>query len=121
MPRHRRLAARYLLPIAALCLAVVAPAAASPGAAQRALAAEAYYSSYAPDSASPDAALATERYYASYGTPLPLHSRVAPATATASRPSWMAAIVAGILAMLAAAGLGVLAGRATRRPRHARG
>jgi hypothetical protein len=61
---------------------------------------------------------ATERY----GTPLPLGSPVTQATAAAGHgPGWTAAILlAGSLAMLAATGLGVLAGRASMRPRHVR-
>ncbi len=114
-----RRTARFVLPIAVL-LTFATPAAARPDATRSALATERYYSSYAPSGASRDAALATERYYSSYGTPETLASRVAPAPAAAdSGPTWTAAILVGSLAMLAAAGLGLLAGRAGRRPRHA--
>ncbi len=122
MSRHRRIPARWLLPVAAVLLVLAAPAAAQPGPTQRALAAERYYSSYAPDSARTDAALATERYYSSYGTPAsrprPLSS--VPVPAGHSGPTWTASILAGALAILAGAGVGVLAGRATVRPRQAR-
>ena len=65
------------------------------------------------------AALATERYYSSYAAP---ESPAAPAAvleADGGGPSWTAAIVAGVLVAVAAAGAGVVAGRFTRAPRHA--
>jgi hypothetical protein len=81
-----------------------------------ALATERYYSSYGTGAAAP-----IERYYSSYGAPEPLER---PATAAAAAgndgPGWTATIVVGALLALAAAGLGAIAGRATRRPRQAR-
>ena len=80
------------------------------------------------------AAHAVERYYASYGTerpiPPPLLPLAAPAPAprvpsarpaadatVRSGPSWDAAVIAGALVFALAAGLGVLAGRDSMRPR----
>ena len=127
MTRHRRQTMRCLLP-AAVALALAAPAAAT--AQQRpangtraALATERYYSSYADPPPATDAALAAERYYSSYGTPQPRVAAINPPPATAAGghgPGWTAAIGGAALAMLVAAGLGVIAGRATTRPRHAR-
>jgi hypothetical protein len=126
MTIHRRRTARWLLPITAALLALTI-ATAAPAQTQRAgttrsaLATERYYSSYANDPGHSDGALAAERYYSSYGTPLPLAASVTQATTTAGHGlGWTAALLAGSLAMLAAAGLGVLAGRASKRPRHAR-
>jgi hypothetical protein len=66
---------------------------------------------------SPDeAALATERYYSSYGTdPAPLTA--APATPTASGhdgPSWPATAGIGVGLVLLAGGLGAYAARSVR-------
>jgi hypothetical protein len=77
------------------------------------------------------AAHAIERYYASYGSPTPIPPPVAavapvsrraaarPATAPLTRggPGWDAAVGAGALLVVIAAGLGVLAGRDSMRPR----
>jgi hypothetical protein len=67
------------------------------------------------------AALATERYYSSYGAPEPRH---APAAVAAQEvdgggPTWTAAILGGVLVAIAAAGAGVVAGRSISAPRHA--
>ena len=71
-----------------------------------------------PRDRTPRALLATERYYSSYGTPEPLAAPTTPApAATDGGPSWTAAILGSALLILAAAGLGVLAGRTTMRPR----
>jgi hypothetical protein len=129
MTRHRRQTMRCLLP-AAVALALAAPAAAAAAAQQEptdgtraALATERYYSSYADPPPATDAALAAERYYSSYGTPQPRAVAIKPPPVTAAGghgPGWSAAIGGGALAMLVAAGLGVIAGRATNRPRHVR-
>jgi hypothetical protein len=126
MTIHRRFTARWLLPITAALLALAIPTAAPAqnqrhGTTRSALATERYYSSYANDPVRNDSALAAERYYSSYGAPLPLAVPATQVTATAGHgPGWTAAILAGSLAMIATAGLGVLAGRASKRPRHAR-
>jgi hypothetical protein len=97
--------------------------AAQPDARRAALATERYYSSYGAAAAHPDArraALAAERYYSSYGTPEPLRAPAAVAPAEHSGgPSWSAAIFAGLLVSIAAAGAGVLVGRSSGRQRHA--
>jgi hypothetical protein len=68
-------------------------------------------------------ARAVGRYYASFGDEQPI-GRTAPAAGPASAssqpdgPTWAAALVAGALAALAAAGLGVAAGRRSIRVRH---
>ncbi len=112
---------------AALALTLTVVCAAAPAALARpaddvraALATERYYSSFgAPAEASGEpAALATERYLSSYGTPEPLTASTAPAAApTGDGPSWTAAIAASAVLMLGAAGLGLVAGRASVRPR----
>ena len=82
-----------------------------------ALQAERYYSSYGEGAGGERAALATERYLSSYGTPqLPTTSS---STVTADAgPTWTAAIIVGTLLAVISAGIGVLAGRASARPRH---
>jgi hypothetical protein len=127
MTRHRHPTVRCLLPVAAVALALAVPAAATaqqdPADGTRAaLVTERYYSSYADAPTASDAAVAAERYYSSYGTPRPLAANTPPlATAAGGHgPGWTAAIGAGALAMLVAAGLGVLAGRASNRRRHVR-
>jgi hypothetical protein len=65
-------------------------------------------------------ALATERYYSSYGTPeRPVVKASAPATVTPDRDglSWTIAIGAGFGLVLLAGGLGLYGGRMVR-PRH---
>jgi len=115
------------LAIAAV-LALVVPAAfaqaARSDATGAALATERYYSSYDNDAAAAQpgaesAALATERYLSSYGTPEPLGAPTTTAPAGDGGPSWTASIFGGALLIVAAAGLGVLAGRMTVRPRGA--
>jgi hypothetical protein len=83
------------------------------------------------------AAHAVERYYASYGSPRPIPPPPAPAPPVAPRPrppvarqprppvapaaqrgpGWDAAVGAGVALAFIAAGLGVLAGRDSMRPR----
>jgi hypothetical protein len=78
------------------------------------------------------AARAVERYYASYGSPRPIppppalaaapparHGAPRPAAEPLTRggPGWDAAVVSGALLVVVAAGLGVLAGRDSMRPR----
>ncbi|MEA2382943.1 MAG: hypothetical protein QOH72_2914 [Solirubrobacteraceae bacterium] len=78
------------------------------------------------------AAHAVERYYASYGSPRPIPPPPLPAAAPSPRhapprpaaepltrggPGWDAAVVGGALLVVLAAGLGVLAGRDSMRPR----
>ena len=78
------------------------------------------------------AAHAVERYYASYGSPRPIPPPPVLAAASAPRrppprpaaepltrggPGWDAAVAAGALLVVVAAGLGVLAGRDSMRPR----
>ena len=117
---HRPLPRRALaLPVTALvALPATAPSAQSGprDPTGTALATERYYSSYGDPAGGERAALATERYLSSYGTPQP------PATSTAvtaaAGPTWTAAIVAGTLLAVISAGIGVLAGRASARPRH---
>jgi hypothetical protein len=86
-----------------------------------ALATERYYSSYGEPADSRRPPVTAERYYSSYGT------RESPAAPTASAPAiadggpgWATAIIAGGLLVAAAAGLGVQAGRASMRPRPGR-
>ena len=74
-----------------------------------------------PDSA--EAARAVGRYYASFGDEQPIAppavaARPVPAPAEPDGPTWAAALIAGVLAAVAAAGLGVIAGRRTVRVRH---
>ena len=114
---------RALVPAAAVLAAVLvslAPAAAAGAAAQ-------------PSRADVlRAAHAVERYYASYGSPRPIPpppvAPVAPLPAPAATrsaaepltrggPGWDAAVAAGALLVVVAAGLGVLAGRDSMRPR----
>jgi hypothetical protein len=79
-----------------------------------------------------EAARAVGRYYASYGSPRPIPpppvAAVAPgprrpapqpaaAPLTRGGPGWAAAVVTGALLVVVAAGLGVLAGRDSMRPR----
>jgi hypothetical protein len=106
--------------LTALLALAIAPAAA--GADTRgdraALATERYYSSFgnAAPSAADGAALATERYYSSYGTPQPLTKPTVVADVPdGGGPGWIAAI----LVAAAAAGAGALAGRLSVRPHHA--
>jgi hypothetical protein len=81
-----------------------------------ALQAERYYSSYGEPADGERAALATERYLSSYGTPQPPTTS---STVTADAgPTWTAAIILGTLLTVISAGIGVLAGRASARPRH---
>jgi len=63
-----------------------------------------------------DAALATERYYSSYGDAEPLSAVPAPAPAASAdaRPTWLGAIMLGLGLALVAGGLGVYAGRVVR-------
>jgi hypothetical protein len=125
--RHRALLRGIpALAIAAvLVLGFASAAMARADAVTDALATEHYYSSIGTTAAQPAgdrAALAAERYYSSYGTPATLQAApvtAAPAASDAGGPSWTAAILAGILVALAAAGAGVLAGRSTSRPRRA--
>jgi len=70
-----------------------------------------------------DAARAVGRYYASFGDEQPIAppavaARPVPAPAEPDGPTWAAALIAGVLAAAAAAGLGVIAGRRTVRLRH---
>ena len=82
-----------------------------------ALQAERYYSSYGAPSDGERAALATERYLSSYGTPQTPTTSSTTVTADAG-PTWTAAIIAGTLLTVVSAAIGVLAGRASARPRH---
>jgi len=61
-------------------------------------------------------ALATERYYSSYGDAEPLSAAPAPAPAGSgdARPSWFGAIALGLGLALVAGGLGAYAGRVVR-------
>ena len=126
--RHRPTLRRARTLAIAGLLALVVPAAlaqaARPDATGAALATERYYSSYdngaaatQPDAAS--AALATERYLSSYGPPEPPAAPTTAAPAGDGGPSWTASIFGGALLILAAAGLGVLAGRMSMRTRGA--
>jgi len=70
-----------------------------------------------------EAARAVGRYYASFGDERPIAppavaARPVPAPAETGGPTWAAALIAGVLAAAAAAGLGVIAGRRTVRLRH---
>ena len=72
-----------------------------------------------------DAARAVGRYYASFGDEQPIAPPAVaarpvpvPAPAEPDGPTWAAALIAGVLAAVAAAGLGVIAGRRTVRVRH---
>jgi hypothetical protein len=77
---------------------------------------ERYYSSYGDPADRANAALAIERYLTSYGPPqTPANSTVVTPNVG---PSWTATILAGALLAVTAAGLGVLAGRASVRPPH---
>ena len=128
-PRHRALLRG--LPLCALTALLLLGAASaaiarspSSNGDRAALAMERYYSSYGSGAAQPaddGAALAAERYYSSYGAPEPRASVAATVAATGDGggPSWTAAILAGVLVAVAAAGAGVFAGRSSRRPRHA--
>jgi hypothetical protein len=111
--RHRLLLRRSLvLTLSALAM-LAAPAQADPT--DPALATERYYSSYGEPTAGERAALATEHYLSSYGIPPTPAASSAP---TANRgPSWTAAIVSAALLSITAAGLGLLVGRASPRPR----
>jgi hypothetical protein len=116
--RHRLLLPCALALVLTALAWLAAPAAPAQDAAERAaLATERYYSSYGEPARGERAALATERYLSSYGTPQP------PATASAVTadpgPTWTAAIIVGALLIVTAAGVGVLAGRASVRPRRA--
>jgi hypothetical protein len=82
-----------------------------------ALQAERYYNSYGEPADGETAALATERYLSSYGTPQPPTTSTSTVTADAG-PTWTAAIIIGTLLTVIAAGIGILAGRASMRPRH---
>ncbi len=63
------------------------------------------------------AALAAERYYGSYGAAQPLAAPTRTAEATpAAGPSWTATALGGAVLIVAAAGLGLVAGRASTRP-----
>ena len=114
---HRRPLPRRALALTVTALvALAAPAAvAQADPTGTALATERYYSSYGDPADDERAALATERYLSSYGTPHP------PATSTtvpaAAGPTWTAAIVGGTLLAVISAGIGVLAGRAGARSR----
>jgi len=86
-----------------------------------------YYASFGADpDTRPDAgaaARAVGRYYASFGAEQPLPpprsvAAVARPLPGPDGPSWAAALVAGALAALATAGLGVIAGRHSTRVRH---
>jgi hypothetical protein len=78
------------------------------------------------------AAHAIERYYATYGSPRPIPPppvatiapaprrpapRPAAAPLTHGGPGWNAAVIAGAVLVAVGAGLGVLAGRDSMRPR----
>ena len=123
--RHRPTLRRATQALAiAAVLALIVPAAlaqaATKDATSAALATERYYSSYGDGAtAAHRAALATERYLSSYGTPEPVAAPAAPAPAGDGGPSWTASILGGVLLIAAAAGLGVLAGRVSMRPRRA--
>ena len=62
------------------------------------------------------AALATERYLSSYGTPQP--SPTSSTVTVDAGPTWTAAVIVGTLLSVVSAGIGVAAGRASARPRH---
>jgi hypothetical protein len=123
--RTYRPALRTTLVLALAALLALAPAGALASPRDRTpralLATERYYSSYGATAAPTDptqGAQAAERYYSSYGRAEPLAAPTTPATAaTDGGPSWTAAILGSALLILAAAGLGVLAGRTTMRPR----
>ena len=118
--RHRPLPRRALALTLTALVALPAPTALAqtdtrdPTAA--ALQAERYYSSYGESADDERAALDTERYLSSYGPPQPpaTSSTVAPDAG----PTWTAAIIVGTLLTVISAGIGVLAGRASARPRH---
>ena len=115
--RHRPLPRRALALTVTALVALPAPAALAQADTRdptgTALATERYYSSYGDPADGERAALATERYLSSYGTPQP------PATTTTvtadAGPTWTAAIVAGTLLAVISAGIGVLAGARSRR------
>jgi len=68
------------------------------------------------------AARAQGRYYASFGDERLIGPAVAaadPVSAEPDGPTWVAAMIAGVLAAIAAAGLGAVAGRRTVRVPHA--
>lgn len=115
--RHRLLLRRTL----ALTLSVLVAGpttlaqADQPDRTDAALATERYYSSYGEPAAGERAALATERYLSSYGAPPMPTASAAPAPYRG--PSWAVAIVAAALLSVTAASLGLLAGRASVRPR----
>ena len=100
-PTGRSITSRFTLPLlAAGALAISAPTAT--------LAATS-------DSAA-RAALATERYLSSYGTPhppVPAAAQVAPSNG----PTWIAAILAGIGLAIGAGIAGIAGGRATAHPK----
>lgn len=109
--------------VALLTLAVPAAAlaqSADPDATGGALAAERYYGSYGAAGGQPNrerAALAAERYLSSYGSPPRPAARTASTTvALDPGPSWTTAILAGTLLFAAAAGLGLVIGRAGSGP-----
>jgi hypothetical protein len=66
-----------------------------------------------------DRSLAAERYYQQYRVTQPV-SAASPTSASADTtdgPGWTLAVVAGVVLVIAAAGSGTLAGRASARPR----
>jgi hypothetical protein len=126
--RRHRLKARHALALTLSALVSIGTPAGAlaqsrrPDATRAALAAERYYSSYRAPATHPDAeraALATEHYLSSYGIPQPLAPPTTPTTTTPAtgRPSWTIAILGAVLLIAAAASIGVLAGRASIRPR----
>lgn len=122
-PSLRRRQSIAVALVALLALAVPAGALAqAPGsdAKRDALATERYLGSYDAAAAKPGsarAALAQERYLSSYGAP---SQPSAPATSTRAASdvglSWTTTILGGALLIAAAAGLGMVVGRASVRP-----
>jgi hypothetical protein len=116
---HRRLPYRALALTLTALVWLAAPAALAQAdrgdRTSAARATERYYSSYGDPADRANAALAIERYLTSYGPPQtpPKSTVVTPNHG----PGWTAAILAGALLFLAAGAGGVLAGRASVRPR----
>lgn len=120
-------AAGLVVVVALIAPALTAAAPARPDPAAAARAVGRYYASFGADpDTRPDAgaaARAVGRYYASFGAEQPLPpprsvAAVARPLPGPDGPSWAAALVAGALAALATAGLGVIAGRHSTRVRH---
>ena len=119
--RHRPLPRRALALTLTALLALPAPAALAQADTRdptgAALQAERYYSSYGEPADGERTALATERYLSSYRTPQPPTTSTSTVTADAG-PTWTTAIITGTLLTVISAGIGMLAGRASARPRH---